>query len=601
MLSGFPCTLYEVGRRTLTEGKDPNVIWVDTHRLKKKFSLRHASREGFISVLEWFAKRGTAINRIRDFVRCRGEIPSRQSFLAALTNSLATLSHKLVECEGSYVTKNGNAQVTSLLQLQQSLETELRPYTVLSAIVTRLSQSTFVSSQHSSEHLDILFDSACLFQSTGDVRSFEFIAKIFFHCLQTYLRPIREWMECGEIGQHDTTFFVRKSRQDDEGESSAMEEVNLSTLWHDQYAILRNEQGIPKAPRFVLSSINTIFTTGKSVVFLKRLINYETPPAPVASELDFNTIYPRDRADIDGLAPFDELFSSAFFAWTKKRHHSVSAKLRDVLFTNCGLWKVLTAIQHIYLGADGAQLSALATSVFERLDNVPVNTNIGRGMRHSGGRFRGIRAKKRGNSIWNDRFVLTELVQSVFGIWDFVDVKRLGVRRVTLPENLSNAEASGVPRSVRHLAGIAIEYALPWPLVNILHPASMEVYKSAFTLLLQLKRGKYALERLPVRDIENRSSRNVRSGKGSLVEQLYLHLRHKLLWFVNAVTTYVTYHILKPRTLNMATNMHRAEDVDAMVRVHDLFVQSLKEEILLAENVGPIFPIPFENEKFILS
>lgn len=592
MLCGFPCSLYEIGRRTLIEGKDPNVVWVDTQRLKKKFALRHASREGFISVLEWFAERGTAINRIRDFVRRREEIPSRQSFLAALTSSLATLSRKLVECEDSYVTKDGSAQITSLLRLRQSLETELRPYIALSTIVTRLSQSTFVSSEHSSEHLDILFDSTCLFQSTGDVRSFEFIAQIFFHCLQAYLRPIREWMEYGEIGQHDTTFFVRKSRQDDEDESSAMEEVNLSTLWHDQYTILQNEQGIPKAPRFVLSSVNTIFTTGKSVVFLKRLINYKTPPVPTApgSELDFYTIYPQGRTDIDGLAPFDELFSSAFFAWTKERHHSVSAKLRDVLFTNCGLWKVLTAIQHIYLGVDGAQLSALATSVFERLDNVPVNTSIGR-MGHGGGLFRGSRAKKRGNSVWNDRFVLTELVQSVFSAWDFVDVKRLGVRRITLPENFSNTEAS-VLRSVRHLAGIAIEYSLPWPLVNILHPASMEVYKSVFTLLLQLKRGKYALERLPVRDIEKRSSGSVRSGKGSLVEQLYLHLRHKLLWFVNAVTTYVTYHILKPRTQNMAKNMHRAEDVDEMIRMHDLFVQGVKEETLLAENVGSIFHNP---------
>lgn len=584
MLSCVPCSLYEVGRRTLSEGKDPYVVWIDTHKLKKKFAMRHTSREGLISVLSWFAERGTAINRIREFVKLKEDIPSRQSFLAALAASLSILDQILVEHETTYVTGEGKAQVISLLQLQQSLEPELRPYMTLSSIVVSLSKSSFISSSHSSEHLDLLFDSACHLQSIGSIRPFEFIAKIFFQCLQTYLRPIREWMEYGEVHAQDTTFFVR-SFKEEEDDSTVTGEPTLSTIWHDQYGLLKDVHGNLKAPRFVLSVANTILTTGKSVVFLKQLISYETPPVPTSGqpELDFNNIYNDGRSSEAELAPFDELFSSAFSEWTRKKHHSVSSILRDVLFTNCGLWKTLTALEHIYFGADGAQLSALATVVFEKLDNVSASTGIGK--RGAGGRSR----RRDRNNIWNDRFVLTELVQGVFSGFDFLDAKRLGVRRAAIPEaptRTSTYESKDKSRSVRQLAGITLEYALPWPLLNILKPSSMEAYKVVFTLLLQLRRGKYVVEQLRLKDSGLRTCGTERKGKGTLVEQLYLHLRHRALWFVNLVTMYVTYHVLKPNMEEMTEKMHKARDVDEMVNVHDVFVEKITDRALLSDRVS---------------
>lgn len=109
MLGGFPCSLYEVGRRILTEGKDPIVVWIDTYKLKKKFALRHSSREAFISVLSWFAGRGTALNRIREFIKRKEEIPSRQSFLAAITESLAMLNRTLAQFQSTYVAIQGRS------------------------------------------------------------------------------------------------------------------------------------------------------------------------------------------------------------------------------------------------------------------------------------------------------------------------------------------------------------------------------------------------------------------------------------------------------------------------------------------------------------
>ncbi|KAF8449888.1 Spc98 family-domain-containing protein [Kalaharituber pfeilii] len=572
MLGGAPCNLYEVGRRTLAQGKDSALVWIDDHKLKKKYALRHASREGFISALRWFAERGTAINRIREFLKRKEEMPTKQSFLAALTDSLAALDQIIVRHESTYVV-NGEDHVVSLLQLQQSLESELRPYLALSTIVTSLSKSTV---KHSSDHLDHLFTETCLLQSIGDIKSFEFIAKIFFQCLQTYLRPIREWMEFGELSMHDTSFFVKKQASEEDDESG---ESNLGSLWHKQYTLLKDAQGKVMAPGFVSSAAPTILTTGKSVIFLKHLINYE-PHQSVAqdsahSQLNFDTLYPGGKIDISSLAslaPFDELFSLAFLAWTREMHHSVSAKLRDVLFTKCGLWKTLKALEHVYFGADGAQLGSLAVVIFEKLDKGPLSL-VNDSAKAGAGGDRG-----NDNNLWNDRFVLTELVQSVFGVWDFVDAKRLGVRRVALSKKMA-----GGPRSVRMLAGIAIEYALPWPILNILHPGSIEVYKAVFTLLLQLRRGKYVLEKLQLKDLRGpaREGFRYRRENGGYIGKTCLQLRHKLLWFVNAVTTYVTYHVLKPRSEGMAKEIQKAGDVDEMVGIHEKFVEEVREEALL--------------------
>ena len=105
MLSGVHCNLYEVGKRTLTTGKDPTLVWIDTHKLKKKFALRHASRDGLISVLGWFAERGTAINKIREFVRRKEDAPARQSFAAALDKTLGELNAMLSRIETTFVTQ----------------------------------------------------------------------------------------------------------------------------------------------------------------------------------------------------------------------------------------------------------------------------------------------------------------------------------------------------------------------------------------------------------------------------------------------------------------------------------------------------------------
>ena len=98
MLLGHECALFVKGRE-----EDEDVVWVQQEDVEKRFALRHTSRQGFVVVLEWFAERGTALNRIRAFVRGTEELPERQSFMAAVDSKLVELDQKLIAIEEKFV------------------------------------------------------------------------------------------------------------------------------------------------------------------------------------------------------------------------------------------------------------------------------------------------------------------------------------------------------------------------------------------------------------------------------------------------------------------------------------------------------------------
>jgi gamma-tubulin complex component 5 len=100
MLLGHPCALLRKGR-----DDDENVVWIDPEVFGKRFALRHTSLGGFESVLEWFAAKGTSLNRIRAFTQTKEDSPERQSFIAAVEDKLAELDKELIAIEAKYVGK----------------------------------------------------------------------------------------------------------------------------------------------------------------------------------------------------------------------------------------------------------------------------------------------------------------------------------------------------------------------------------------------------------------------------------------------------------------------------------------------------------------
>jgi len=123
----------------------------------------------------------------------------------------------------------------------------------------------------------------------------------------------------------------------------------------------------------------------------------------------------------------------------------------------------------------------------------------------------------------------------------FRDVADAGTQRWIDPSlvrfsHRGNKDKS-ITRTVRAIEGMSIEYAVPFPLTYIFGPRVMQTYSSIFSLILQIRRAKSALERILVRGVVA----NVSYMGGDL--KVFYAMRSKLSWFVNTLLNFVTTNV----------------------------------------------------------
>jgi gamma-tubulin complex component 5 len=83
-----------------------------------------------------------------------------------------------------------------------------------------------------------------------------------------------------------------------------------------------------------------------------------------------------------------------------------------------------------------------------------------------------------------------------------------------------------IKRTVKAIDGLALEYAVPFPLTYIFQPRIMQGYTEVFTFLMQIRRAKSVMERILVRDERSRGKK--------LREELkvFYAMRSRLSWFI---------------------------------------------------------------------
>ncbi|KAI9879327.1 MAG: hypothetical protein M1830_008848 [Pleopsidium flavum] len=527
MLSGLPTSLFK--------REDPVIISLNT-----KYALHHSSEHSLHHILHSYAVTGTKLNRLRAWTVNKQDVPLTQTFTAATQQRLRSFNRSLSEMQGQFVAPQEEV-VVSLLGIYSKVQLAAQPLLQLSEVVADLDVTCSAEPFRS---LELLFDRASSNQASGDDEGFEFMAGLFFQCFETYLRPIRQWMNDGELGQHDRTFFV----------SMTKEKTESASLWSGQYHLLETAPGYLHAPNFLHTAAKRIFRIGKSVVFLKKLgafedrFNEEPAQEP---QLNYKSICLSGSST--SLVPFSQLFDMAFDDWVNSKQHTSLSALRDRLYSQCGLWRSLDALEYIYFLKDGTLSSTIATTIFDKID--------------------------RGKGAWNDQFLLTELVQGVYGSLQCID-----------PENLAVRSAVGGYKDIQHrrrsvkiLTCVLIEYDISWAVANIIKKSSTNTYQRIFTFLMQIRRAKHLLERqrlltsrLPSLDSEDGENDHIYS------------LRLRLLWLTNTLYTYLTETVLAPSTVDMRKRMASAEDVDAMIAVHETYISHLEDQCLLSKKLAPI-------------
>ncbi|CZT53042.1 related to GCP3 (gamma-tubulin complex) [Rhynchosporium secalis] len=524
MLGGLQSSLFEVDAQQMME-----------IRPSKGYALNHASPEAFFKLVSSFAENGSSLARLRSWVRNPQIVPLLQVLQSTLHDRIHELDKYLSEIQQRFILPQEDS-VVSLLSVQTELASQMLPLVRLSNIIKNLDTERY---PHAFRYLEMIYDDTCTSQMNGDEETYEYMGRIFFDCFRMYLRPIRTWMEKGQLENDDKVFFV----------SETTGEVDLPSLWQSRFKIRKTQDGVLHAPKFLQAAANKIFNTGQSVVVLKHLNQYESLRSARGTEpiLDFDTVcYPSVR-----LAPFSELLVTAFDGWVQSKHHHASSILRKTLFDSCGLQKSLDAFAHIYFMADGITASAFTNNVFDKLDTL--------------------------NASWIDRFTLTELSQSTFGSIASVNPDRLRTHILTIPRK--HRDVANCRKSVKALAVLEFKYHLPWPIQIILTPSTTTLYKRIFTFLLQIRRSSHILTRQ--RLISDRPTSNSSSDERAI----YYVLRSGLLWFNQMLYHYLTSLVIEPLSRKMRTDLETAEDVDAMTDVHSTYIKTAIDQALLGSKL----------------
>jgi gamma-tubulin complex component 5 len=410
MLGGLKTSLYRTDKNDICSN---TTYLVDNNR---SAAIAH--------LLSQLADIGTHIEAMRRWtLHQRTKQPSAspliQTFEAAVRKRLLYFDRSLSTMQQRYLIPDAPLPV-SLLSLHGDVRALCYPILRLVPIVNHLDQS--MTNQDPQVlvnpfyHLEALYEQTTLAQMTLEDEIFTYMSEIFFECLQTYLKPIRRWMEIGELGPDEENFFVISNDA----------KSDTASLWHDRFMLRRNPEEGLQLPAFLQPAVKKIFNTGKSVIFLKELGIYDTNlhSSVVEPRLDHETVC-RASDDVP-LSPFPELFQTAFETWIRSKYSVASNILRRHIFEADGLMRVLHVFEILYLGKNGAVFEDFATAIFERMD-----------------------AGRRG---WNDRYVLTELARGIFStILTDSDAEKLVVRSMKM-----KAQGS----SVKGLAAVSVDYAV---------------------------------------------------------------------------------------------------------------------------------------------
>ncbi|KAJ5524154.1 hypothetical protein N7494_010804 [Penicillium frequentans] len=526
-------TELQLARETIfmLQGLPTSIFWRldDDIEVDRSYNLAHSSSKVLASLLHSFTEIGAKNDAVRRFTHVPQTIPYMQTFSRGLEERLLEFDTLLSQTQCKYLSPGSTV---SLLQLLDDVRLRSHHLLVLADLIARLNQDH----TQPMRCLDLLFDSVCMQEALGDDNATRRLSALFFSCFKTYCRSIQLWMETGQVDPMDTTFFVRVNR----------ENGDLRTLWHDWHVL---DEGVNRQniPQFLEPAVNRVFTTGKSMVFLRHL---NALPEQTESFEAAETIF--DHAISSELSfislPFAALVDLTFDKLVDANHSVSAGILRTELDEQCGLWSSLDALEFVYLGKDLSILGTIDTKVFELMD--------------------------RGRA-WDDKFLLTEVTRSAFSVMPEIDLSRLVVR--------SEGSSHHQNRSVHILESVSIDYVLPWPIANIITQDAIQSYQRIARFLMQIRRAKYALVRQRVRD--------ARVPTGDTAQTLVHGLHHHLLWFLDILYSHLTYFVISTANQSFRSTLSHTDDVDTMIAAHQTYMSSLENECLLSRNLSPIHEV----------
>ncbi|RCI08677.1 hypothetical protein L249_4854 [Ophiocordyceps polyrhachis-furcata BCC 54312] len=514
MLQGFECSIFNG-----TADPVPD------------FQMADAAPETSTALIGSLAETGRRMRVLRQFVAQPQTVPHVQALQDCLCRHLADVDRKLSAMQARFASPEGEV-VVSLMAVMSEIDSWVEPLLSLSDIVKRCDDA---SSSNAFRYLERIFDEACVAQVADKPGTYELLVRVFVECFNVYLHPVQLWMLEGKLLHGDEPFFI----------TEPCSHVPLGDTWRSRFQIRKTVEGRPFAPSFLQPAVGNIYKAGKNMVAL-RLLSKEkaTASLPLCQELhlDYDVLCPAGFE----LAPFSDLFDTAFGRWVQSRCLQLGAKLKTTVVEIWGLFTSLDSLRDLYLMAEGRAAASFCDALFARLDS----TDAG----------------------WCDRYALTTAGREAFA--SLVDPSRLAI---SVDPDCRPVGSESVRAA---LACIKIGYRLPWPVQMIVTAESMAHYHAVFTLLLQIKRATYALHKTRSRD----KSWVERQNEGQ--RSLFYSIRCKLLWFCATLHTYLAMQVLGPTEAQMRRDLEAAGDVDSMIGAQCSGTERMAEEACLGRELA---------------
>ncbi|KAL8736628.1 MAG: hypothetical protein Q9181_002305 [Wetmoreana brouardii] len=520
MLLGLPTSIYEQ--------KPKGVL-----TLPSRYQLEHLPWETASRLLEEFALIGHELAGVREWKQKKEQSLLLQTFQDCVVRRLAVTESELAQIQARFLRPDGST--VSLLLFLEEIRDHTRSLRQLAPILEELGQAK--QPQASFKILELLYDRVCMGFGIGDMISFQFVAEIFFTCLRTYLKPLRQWMEQGKLSPRYQDIFIQEVEA----------HVPLDSTWAERHELSLDEFGRLHAPRFLHLAAKRIFNTGKSVSFLKLLDHsWREDQAKAQNPIPMTLESVCGLGNASPLDSFSERFDKAMDEWIASSYNPCSALLRKRLKIQCGLYQILDALEHIYLFRNGHLNSMLAGAIFARIDQ--------------------------GGGDWSDSFLLTDLFRRYFAAVDCINTDCVTVRNVG-----SSHAANNKNGSVEILKTLKATYTLPWPIANIITKDSMSTYQRVLVFLLQIQRVKQMLERRFPGSLILALMKDTENSRAAV-------LRQQMLCFVNTIFAYLTNVVLSAASTEMRKQMANADDLDGMIAIHQAYIARLSEQCLISKD-----------------
>ncbi|KAL0950084.1 hypothetical protein HGRIS_010085 [Hohenbuehelia grisea] len=451
------------------------------------------------------------------------------------------------------------------------------PYDEVAVIDTATVEATWIipgsSPAATTAHLlDALFEAVHQHAERGDQASTALLTRLFACTVEPVWAMIGRWLLDGMglgAGQGerplDNEFFIEGSglTVGFNGQRTALFDPEF---WEEGYT-LRDSAGDKKAgviPAFLKHVADPVLSAGKAKGLLRALgVPQGDEEALLCQWRSFSDLLMSEAHDQSGLPRSASMELDTVSVDTLSRvvydelapHCEATGRiLAKVIVQDCELWVHLSAIEGVYLMRRGDTMSHFCDVLFAKMDS-----------RHLWADFHTL------NTAFND---VVQMNTALGNEWIQASLVRLSYR--------SRSKDMKINETVRAIDGLAVEYAVPFPLTYIFPPKVLEAYGKIFVLLLQIRRAKTVLEKILVRGESLRAARLQNELK------ILYAMRSRLAWFINALLNFLTTHVIHTQVLRFRAEIAQAKSLDDMIRLHYEHIERLQGRCLLQDDTSAL-------------